>query len=87
MNKKKFLRQCASCRSIKSKEELIRITKDYKTGEIKINFDGSVQGRSVYLCKNLLCIEKALKKNALDVLLKSKLPENVKLELSTVLKN
>lgn len=87
MNPNKFLRRCASCRSIKSKEELVRITKDYKTGEVKINTDGSIQGRSVYLCKNLQCVEKALKKNKLEVLLKSKLPEDVKLALYTVLKN
>ena len=31
MKDKKFKRQCASCREIKNKEDLIKITKDFKT--------------------------------------------------------
>lgn len=87
MNDKKFKRQCASCREIKNKEDLIKITKDFKTNEIKVNQENDVQGRSVYLCKNLECVEKAFKKNRIEVLLKSKVPENIKLDVYTVLKN
>lgn len=87
MKDKKFKRQCASCREIKNKEDLIKITKDFKTNEIKINQENKVQGRSVYLCKNLECIEKAFKKNRIEQLLKSKQPENIKLDVYTVLKN
>lgn len=84
---KKFLRQCSSCREIKSKSELIRITKDFETQVVKINQTGEIQGRSVYICKNSECIEKALKKNRIDVLLKGKSPNNIKDELYAVLKN
>ena len=87
MKEKKFKRQCASCREIKNKEDLIKITKDFKTNEIKVNQGNEVQGRSVYLCKNPECIEKAFKKNRIEQLLKSKQPENIKLEVYTVLKN
>lgn len=87
MNDKKFKRQCASCREIKNKEDLIKITKDFKTNEIKVNQENEVQGRSVYLCKNLECVEKAFKKNRIEALLKSKAPENIKLDVYTVLKN
>ncbi len=87
MNEKKFLRQCTSCRTLKNKEELIRITKDFKTKEILINETGKIQGRSVYICKNKECIEKAFKKNKIEALLQSKLPENVKLDLYTILTN
>ena len=87
MKNKKFLRQCICCRTIKSKEDLIRLTKNFKTSEIEINQNEKVQGRSVYICKNKECIEKAFKKNRIEVLLKSKLPENIKLDLYTVLTN
>ena len=83
---KKFKRQCVSCREIKNKEDLIKITKDFKTNEIKVNQENDVQGRSVYLCKNEECIEKAFKKNRIERLIKSKTPENLKLEVYTVLK-
>ena len=74
------------CRTFRKKEELIRLTKDYKTSEIKINENNKIQGRSVYICKNSECIEKAFKKNRIEVLLKSKLPEDIKIDLYTVLK-
>lgn len=84
---RKFLRQCVSCREYKSKEELIKITKDSKNSEIKINNTSLIQGRSVYICKNEECLAKALKKKKIENALKSNLPENIKEELSTVLKN
>lgn len=86
MNDKKFKRQCVLCRALKNKDELIRLTRDFKTSVIKINYNGEIQGRSVYICKNQECIQKALKKNKIDILLKSKLPENIKSELCAVLK-
>lgn len=86
MNEKKFLRQCMCCREFKKKDDLIRLTKDYKTSVIKLNENNEVQGRSVYICKNSECIEKAFKKNRIEVLLKSKLPEDIKIDLYTVLK-
>ena len=86
MDEKKFLRQCMCCRTFKKKDDLIRLTKDFKTSEIKINTNNEIQGRSVYICKNKDCIEKAFKKNRIERLIKSKTPENLKLEVYTVLK-
>lgn len=83
---RKFLRQCVFCRTYKSKEELIRITKSVE-GTIKINNDNEINGRSVYICKNAECIQNALKKKKIECSLKSNLPECIKEELSTVLKN
>ena len=82
---KKFKRQCCSCKKLKLKEELIRVTKDSKTQEIFINNENTVQGRSVYICKNIECIVMALKKKRIETSLKSVLPENIKQELHTVL--
>lgn len=83
---RKFLRQCVFCKTYKSKEDLIRITKSVD-GSIKINNDCNVEGRSVYICKNTECIQNALKRKKIEGSLKSNLPESIKEELSTVLKN
>lgn len=83
---RKFLRQCVFCRTYKSKEDLIRITKS-QDGSIKINNNSDVTGRSVYICKNAECVQNALKKKKIEGSLKSNLPESIKEELSTVLKN
>ena len=83
---RKFLRQCVFCRAYKLKENLIRITKS-QDGSIKINNDGDIEGRSVYICKNAECVQNALKKKKIEGSLKSNLPESIKEELSTVLKN
>lgn len=84
---KKFKRQCCFCKSIMNKQDLIRITKDYTDGDVKINKNNEVQGRSVYICKKKECLENALKKRKLEVFLKSKVPENIKNELFDLLKN
>ena len=83
---RKFLRQCISCKEYRNKKELIKITKDTNNGNIKLNNDSLIQGRSVYICKNEKCIANALKKKQIESSLKSNLPEIVKEELSTVLK-
>ena len=83
---RKFLRQCSSCKQYKNNEELIRITKNKNTGEVKINNNLILTGRSVYICKKEECIANAIKKKRIENSLKSNLPENIKEELSTVLK-
>ncbi|MBK9142349.1 MAG: YlxR family protein [Candidatus Melainabacteria bacterium] len=55
-------RVCFSCRAAKPRPELIRLTVDFKTGEVLLNLDHKkLQGRSAYLCKNETCA-KALSK-------------------------
>jgi len=86
-SEKKFLRQCIYCRELKSKENLIRITRDYKTKELKINQFSKYQGRSVYICKNDKCVENALKKKKIEHFLGVNLSFQFKEELNAVLKN
>lgn len=83
---RKFLRQCVCCKQYKDKQELIRITKDYKTAEIAINNDNSVTGRSLYVCKNEECVANLLKKKRIEHILSAEIPENIKEKLATVLK-
>ena len=67
------LRKCISCNELKPQEDLIKITKDFSTGELLINPNSKTFGRSAYLCYNQNCIEKAFKKNKISRVLKTNL--------------
>lgn len=71
-------RKCAGCGEIKNRKEMIRITKDFRSGNIFINNDSKKFGRSVYLCYNKKCIENAFKKNKINKILKGTIPEELK---------
>ena len=64
------LRKCVGCGEIKSRENMIKITKEHSTKEVILNPDSLTFGRSAYLCYNQSCIEQALKKNRLHRVLK-----------------
>lgn len=64
-------RKCIGCGELKTRGNLIKITKNYKTGDIDINPNSETFGRSAYLCYNQSCIELALKKSKLNKALKT----------------
>ena len=66
------LRKCAGCGEIKSRENMIKITKEHSTKEVILNPDSLTFGRSAYLCYNQSCIEQALKKNKINKVLRTK---------------
>ena len=66
-----MLRKCAGCGELKPKENLIKITKNYKDGNIVINPNSKIFGRSAYLCYNQSCIDNAFKKSKLNKFLKT----------------
>jgi predicted RNA-binding protein YlxR (DUF448 family) len=73
-------RKCASCKTLKNREEMIKITK-LQNGSLKINPNSKELGRSVYVCKNQDCIKKFIKKKTLKTALKySNLAEIEKIE-------
>ena len=67
---KEVFRQCCSCRKKLSREDLIKITLEHKTGEICVEPGNKTFGRSVYVCQNSECVEKAIKKKLITKLLK-----------------
>lgn len=71
-------RKCAGCGKIKNRDELIKITKQNPHGDIVINPDSKVFGRSVYLCYNSTCIENAFKKNKISRVLKASVSPDMK---------
>ena len=64
-------RKCVGCGELKPRSEMLKITKDYLTGNVVINPDSKIFGRAAYLCYNHYCIENALKKNKLNKILKT----------------
>ena len=71
-------RKCVGCGEIKNRDELIKITKEHATNTLVINGNSKVFGRSVYLCYNNTCIESAFKKNKLQKILKTPIPQELK---------
>lgn len=71
-------RKCVACGIIKNREELVKITRENSHGNIVINPDSKIFGRSAYLCYNKSCIELALKKNRLQKVLKAPIPDELK---------
>lgn len=69
-----MLRKCVGCGEFKQKEDLIKITKNYKDGSLVINPNSKIFGRSAYLCYNQSCIDSALKKSKLNKMLKTNVP-------------
>ena len=67
----KSLRKCVGCGELKPRNEMIKITKDFLTGELVLNPNSKTFGRSAYLCYNLSCIETAFKKNKINRILKT----------------
>lgn len=78
MNKQ---RKCVGCGELKPRENLIRVMKTEKGGELVINPNSKTFGRSAYLCYNQSCIELALKKSKLNKALKT----NATLDKATLL--
>ena len=65
------LRKCIACGQLKPRSELIRITKEHASGDIIVQPNSKVFGRSAYLCYNQECINEALKKKKLNKALRT----------------
>lgn len=83
--KKINYRKCIACGKIENKTEFIKITREYKTKDIVIQPDNKIFGHSVYICKNELCINNALKKGKIFKILKVKNIENFDKKIKAVL--
>ena len=73
-----MLRKCVGCGELKDTENLIKITKEHQSGELFLNPNSKIFGRSAYLCYNNSCIESAFKKNKLAKVLKCPVPSDLK---------
>ena len=71
-------RKCAGCGKLKDRKDLIKITRENAHGNVIVNPDNKIFGRSVYLCYNNSCVENAFKKNKISKILKASVPEDLK---------
>lgn len=58
-------RMCTGCMEMKTKKELIRVVKN-KEADVSIDFTGKKPGRGAYICKDIACLEKAIKTRRLS---------------------
>ena len=69
LTKLRRARKCAGCGMERSKGEMLRVVRA-PDGSISIDASGRAQGRGVYICRNSVCLDSALKKNAFARVLK-----------------
>ena len=69
-------RQCVGCRTMKTKEDLIRVVKSPE-GEISLDFTGKKSGRGAYLCPSADCLARARKSKALERAFAGPIPPEV----------
>ena len=76
MPKKIPMRQCAGCREMKPKKELVRVVRSPE-GVISLDFRGKAPGRGAYVCPNLGCLRRARKARSLERSLDTAIPAEV----------
>ena len=85
MKNKIPMRQCAGCREMKSKREMIRVLRTTE-GNIELDATGKKNGRGAYLCYDPACLERAMKTRALERSLKASISQEVYEDLKKELK-
>ena len=74
MPKKIPMRQCVACREKKEKYALARVVRTPE-GEVMYDSRGKVSGRGAYVCRDLKCLEKAVRSRALARALECDIPD------------
>ena len=84
--KKLPMRMCIGCREMKPKKELIRVVKTAEN-DIKLDFTGKLNGRGAYICKDIACLSKAKKLNAIARAFDMSVSADIYAQLESELKN
>lgn len=84
--KKQPERMCLGCREQKNKNELCRVVRD-KEGAVSVDATGKKSGRGAYVCRNITCIERALKTKAFERALSVYISEDTAKLLRDAIKN
>ena len=84
--KKIPMRTCIGCNNAKPKKELIRIVKS-ADGEVSIDFTGKKNGRGAYVCRDISCLEMAIKtkrlSRAFEMPIENEVYEKLKIEIDS----
>ena len=67
-------RTCVACRTVKAKQELIRLVR-VSDGSVAVDTDGRKAGRGAYLCRAQGCWEVGLRGNQLEHVLRTTLTQ------------
>lgn len=81
MPKKIPMRTCIGCGTSKPKKELIRIVLSGE-GEILLDKTGRANGRGAYLCDDPACLQRAIKRKALNRAFRTQVPEDAAVQLT-----
>ena len=71
---------CVSCREMKGKTELYKIVRTVD-GEVTLDNNGTINGRSAYICKNMDCLKKANKRGSVNKSLHSERGNDIVMSL------
>ena len=82
--KQAFQRKCMACNTKKNKYDLIRIVKN-KNGEITVDKTGKKEGRGIYICQSIECLEKAIKSKRIEKSFETKISEEIYEDLRGVI--
>jgi len=74
MPKKIPVRQCVACREKKEKSALARVVRT-PDGHVMYDSRGKASGRGAYICRDIKCLEKAVKSRALSRALECEIPD------------
>lgn len=69
-------RTCVGCMQKKDKKDLIRIVKN-KQNEIFIDKTGKKEGRGIYICNSIDCLEKAIKTRKIEKSFETNISEEI----------
>ncbi len=63
--KKVPMRMCVGCRVMRPKKEMLRVVRSAE-GQVSIDPTGKAAGRGAYICKDIVCLERAIKTRGLE---------------------
>ena len=78
------LRTCVVTKENLPKQELLRIVRN-KTGEVKVDETGKLNGRGAYIKKDMAVLEKAIKSKILDKKLECEVEDSIYDEIRRII--
>jgi len=69
-------RQCMGCNEKKPKPDLLRVVRA-PDGSVSLDFTGKKSGRGAYICRDVRCLQKAVKTRRLSRSLECEIPDEV----------
>ena len=75
------MRMCVGCKEMKNKRDLVRIVKTPQD-ELVLDDTGKLSGRGAYICRDVACLQKAVKSKGLERSFKMKISDDIFAQLS-----